>query len=333
MSQVHKYFYVLFILLPFLGIPSLFYGQIREIPRIVPPTIEPNASTGTRHVACYRYDLTTGFYYFISPCTVKLVNGYWEPRPGITPLGGHRHGGIRESGKNYGELSSQGGYYNDDMGHPFEFTSSPVAQKETVGACNESMSYCHYETIQVKYSDILPFTGNSDTMVLIGATGAHPSNHHGTQWLNDAVTQIAAQYKKEFGCYEEEDGKHLGYEKLGVNDMSLEWGGSFDLYPHCPPTNPPKDKDGHKKGCPQKNTYWVTGHATHHRGYAVDFRLKDPIKFAGQANIHNSIIYDQAVIDRFETMCKKIFGHFVREDKGKNNEHIHCSSNSSGTPK
>lgn len=60
---------------------------------------------------------------------------------------------------------------------------------------------------------------------LIGSTDAHPSNHWGTSSAVGDLPLIASDYKTEFYGNNPipED------EKVAYNDMSLEWGGKFDL--------------------------------------------------------------------------------------------------------
>lgn len=57
----------------------------------------------------------------------------------------------------------------------------------------------------------------STGVVLVGATGSHPSNHWGTSGLVSAIRQLGAAF-------------HAQYDKpIYVNDMSLVTGGLFDI--------------------------------------------------------------------------------------------------------
>ncbi len=221
--------------------------------------------------------------------TVTLYNGY---RPNT---GGHKHNEGTRPASAYGSLSSRGGDYSGGNYYPFTFTASRVGQTEWIQAC--CSSDCTTKDIQVRYSDISSYSGHS-TNVFIGQTKTHPSNHHGTVLLKNAISGITQQYHDEFGCYDE-------YQRVGVNDMALEFGGVFDLYPYGPE--------------------WAPGHKTHDHGKAVDFRCKPPPK-------ENSVIYDDRIIERFEEICELHGLYFTeREDKGKSNEHIHCAPNRFGT--
>ncbi len=92
--------------------------------------------------------------------------------------------------------------------------------------------------------------------------------------------------------------------------MALEFGSVFDVYLR------PGD------------IQWEPGHKTHDRGKSVDFRCKPPHKI----NSNNSVIYDKEIIERFLQICRL---HGLRyadhEEKGTDNEHIHCGTNRSGT--
>ncbi|MBP7796129.1 MAG: hypothetical protein KA059_05065 [Elusimicrobiales bacterium] len=54
---------------------------------------------------------------------------------------------------------------------------------------------------------------------LVGETDSHPYNHYGTKLLIDTLISIANEYKSNFP----------EAEPLNINDMSLIWGGLFDV--------------------------------------------------------------------------------------------------------
>ncbi len=205
-------------------------------------------------------------------------------------------GGLRcRPASAYGSLSSSGGPYSGHIYYPFTFTASRVGQTEWIEACCDQN--CTRGDVQVRYSDISPYSGHS-TNVFIGQTKTHPLNHHGAALLKNAISGITQQYHDEFSCYDE-------YQRVGVNDMALEFGGLFDLYPD--------------------DTQWKPGHKTHDRGKAVDFRCKPPPK-------GNSVIYNDEIIERFREICRLHgLGFAEHEFKGKPREHIHCGTNRSGT--
>lgn len=217
------------------------------------------------------------------------------------------------------------GTYNAPPGLAFKIEASIVGQTEGFVLCNgfpeEGLTNCSSHEWDVKYSNpnLSNFRGkleendgkDNDTMVAIGyqvppgdPPHPHPHNHYGTSTFNKVLEKIAQQYYDEFSCYEEaEDGTHLGYQPIGVNDMSLPYGGVFDV-----------------------NQNWKTPHSSpgHHKGLAADIRVKDPKKFP--ATKKNSVIYKKVVIDRFIQICKDNGMTYVdRYEKyiGTANEHIH----------
>lgn len=209
----------------------------------------------------------------------------------------------------------------EEQGFAFKVEASIVGQQEDLWACNgfpeTGLPNCQNHTLYVKYrdgdKDLSNFRGaldkdhgkDHDTMVAIGFEDTHhPDNHYGTATFNQKLESIAKKYYDEFHCYKKaEDGSHLGYQAIGVNDMSLQYGGLFDVYNN-----------------------WKTPHSSpgHAKGLAADIRVKDPKKFP---KTKNSVIYDPVVINRFLEICTKDHKmNFVRrwpEYIGKENEHIH----------
>jgi hypothetical protein len=91
-------------------------------------------------------------------------------------------------------------------------------------------------TIQVKVPDLMPL----DSLSWYNLTGAdaissHPANHYGTNSTKVAVYNMASDYWNEIRT------------RLGINDMSLEWGGLFDV-----------------------NENWSSPHSLHRTGESVD---------------------------------------------------------------
>lgn len=213
--------------------------------------------------------------------------------------------------------------YSGWPGFPFKIKASIVGQTEGFTACNgfpeDDLANCSAHEWDVKWPKLENFRGKlkendgkpNDTMVAIGyqvppgdPPHPHPNNHYATSEFNKALEKIAQQYYDEFSCYEDaEDGTHLGYQPIGVNDMSLPYGGVFDVYQN-----------------------WKTPHSSpgHHKGLAADIRVKDPKKFPDIKN--NSVIYKQDVIDRFIEICDDNEMTYIdRYEKyiGTANEHIH----------
>ena len=246
--------------------------------------VQPQQTTPTLTAVC-----VDQFNEIIPNCSVALSHGF------DVNTGGHKHNKGTRPTSAYGSLSSSGGPTGSD-GHPFTFTASRVGGVEWIKVCPSDGGGCNTYPVRIRYSNISSYSGHS-TNVFIGSTTTHPSNHHGTLSLRNKVSSVTQQYHNEFSCYST-------YQRVGVNDMALVFGGVFDLYPDEP--------------------QWVPGHNTHDRGKAADFRAKP--------NRNNSIIYDPDIINRFLEICRaKGLSYARREKKGKPTEHVHCATNSSGT--
>lgn len=81
---------------------------------------------------------------------------------------------------------------------------------------------------------------SSNMILLVGATAGHPDNHYGTANFIRALQMLASTFYSEFG------------KPIAVNDMSLAWGGLFDI-----------------------NSDWSRPHATHNIGRHADIRSQD----------------------------------------------------------
>lgn len=76
--------------------------------------------------------------------------------------------------------------------------------------------------------------GTGQNYSLIGQTSSHPVNHFGYGVTNIGLRQIADDYKSfYYGNNPFPNNDH----KIAYNDMSLEWGGKFDLYKGWENTN------------------------------------------------------------------------------------------------
>jgi len=198
-----------------------------------------------------------------------------------------------------------------EKGFAFKVEASVVGQREDLSACNgialDDFSNCAFHILHVKYPGLSNFRSKltaNDKMVPIGFEDTlHPDNHYGTSTFNQKIESIAKKYYEKFRCYKKAaDGSHLGYQAIGVNDMSLQYGGLFDV-----------------------NNDWKTPHSSpgHAKGLAADIRVRDPKKFPGTKN---SVIYDEDVIAEFLKICADHKMNFVRrwpQYIGKKNEHIH----------
>jgi hypothetical protein len=104
-----------------------------------------------------------------------------------------------------GEIGAQSAKYKSSEVAGEEKIKIKVNNKDT----NETM-------VQVKVPGFFEL-GAGDGYVLIGQTNTHPTNHYGTENTLSSLLDIADAY------LEKEKGT------LRINDISLEWGGLFDI--------------------------------------------------------------------------------------------------------
>lgn len=87
--------------------------------------------------------------------------------------------------------------------------------------------------LNVMYTGLIKLeVKEEDNIKLVGKTKTHPDNHYGTQALINAITSVAKAYGEacDRGEFDIKGKRPEGvYKKLRVNDMSLKWGGRFDL--------------------------------------------------------------------------------------------------------
>ena len=108
---------------------------------------------------------------------------------------------------------------------------------------NGNVSSTKQTTVDVKVEGLQPL-GAFVSYQLTGSREAHPTNHYGTASTVTNIGGVADDYYIEAG------------ELLGINDMSLVWGGLFDI-------GPP----------PASNVFWYAPHTSHRKGTSVDIDL------------------------------------------------------------
>lgn len=132
-------------------------------------------------------------------------------------IAGHDHGGD----------SNSEGPYNNNIPRWFDVLEGQ-SRTDTFGPASGrfgALVMVHAKNGQIGWAsafwDIkipgLEHIGASADYVLIGSTENHKSNHYGLPSTNDALRKIAAEYKGATGT------------PLYFNDMSLMWGGLFDI--------------------------------------------------------------------------------------------------------
>lgn len=113
----------------------------------------------------------------------------------------------------------------------------------------------------------------------IGATAQHADNHYGTEEMIDALVALAVNYDDETG------------QRLRVNDMSLPWGGLFDI--GATPA-----------------ALWRTPHGGHRWGNQVDIGLvADPPNL-----VFETMVRDQG---RWRVLNEANHYHLVLQDPGQ----------------
>lgn len=208
--------------------------------------------------------------------------------------GGHLHNADRPNSV----FSPTSGYYEYPDRFWFQIdTTHNVGQWEWFYNC--VWGSCEIWDLWVRHWPLWEVTDNTSYRHLIGDTQWHPYNHFGTDFLVQRVDQVLQQYYGEFYCVTSQQGI-WGYQAVGLNDMSLEGGGIFDIKQHL--------------GAQWR---WNPPHSNHSAGNSADFRCK-PQQYW-------SIIYVDPAVERFMEICDEKGLEFqLREDQGTSNEHVHC---------
>lgn len=132
----------------------------------------------------------------------------------IVGSGGHQHGGDRPHGSLYLD--------NCTIGEGLTFcvniySPSEVAGEENIVATLRDTGETAIGTVQILVPGLEPLTASAiGSWRLTGQTGMHNSNHYGTASTNTRIRTMATDYFEEAGI------------AIGINDISLVWGGLFD---------------------------------------------------------------------------------------------------------
>lgn len=154
----------------------------------------------------------------------------------VPNTGGHKH-----AGGPTGKLSPKSGTIPSSgvvtgIKHKTPAVAGDIELKYKIGTTSGSV----YSRAMIAGLVELPVTSAIER---VGITKTHPQSHYGTQAMTAAIVSLAEKYYKKFS------------KPLGVNDISLIWGGLFD----------------HK-------ATWAAPHATHRMGVDADIRTKDMSK-------------------------------------------------------
>lgn len=311
----------------------------RPLPTTIPPSykstiLEDEISTTGEYFARCWLRVSRFRRSFMNTCLVYFYSGV-EPH-----TGGHKHDNSEKPGETMSkwvplprdniDIVEYPSSFNQDPklrmkatysgwpGFAFKVEASIVGQEEGLTACNgfpgPLRRNCSAHTLHVKHPNLSNFRAtldkddgqDHDTMVATGSKAPHEKNHFGTSTFNRVLQDTAQKYHDEFYCYEKAaDGSHLGYQPIGVNDMSLPYGGVFDI-----------------------NQNWKTPHSSpgHHKGLAADIRYRNPKKFPDSSA--NSIIYRTDIRERFVEIFRGLAADHgtpvvLHEFKKQAKEHLH----------
>ena len=210
--------------------------------------------------------------YIIYYCNVSISNGY------SNFSGGHQHEDFAKPHSTVAPTSGNTGYW----GLPLAVTTDEVGGVEYIDVC---ATFCGRYHFAVGAGGLYPLPYGQQTYVNIGWTSTHPwGNHYGTLNTIYGIQDTSNQYHAEFPQY----------PINAINDMSLVYGGLFDVGP----------------------SKWNTPHDNHRYGTSVDIRGN------GAAN---SVPRIPAVQARFQQICLENGAIWtLHEDQNTDNEHFHC---------
>ncbi len=162
-----------------------------------------------------------------SGCEIRLKV---EPVDGS---GGHHHDGSRTAHTGAVEPNTvvfvPGESIRDVVYNAGEVAGTERIIAEVVDS-NGSVTSTQSVSVDVAVPDLVPL-GGFMSFQLVGSLDAHPANHYGLISTVTAIGNVADQYYIETGAL------------LGINDMSLVWGGLFDIAGSWSPPH-----SSHRKG-------------------------------------------------------------------------------------
>lgn len=95
------------------------------------------------------------------------------------------------------------------------YSASVFSGQVTITATSDSLPP-EYQVVTVRFPGLVEYTGTAND-VLIGYTNKHPGNHYGSAQMVAALAGLSAAFYERYEV------------KLGYNDMSLAWGGKFEV--------------------------------------------------------------------------------------------------------
>ncbi len=138
----------------------------------------------------------------------------------IEGSGGHSHNSSRPKGDiidDDGNVITNIYFSEGEITKSVKYKASEIAGEEKIIAeIRGGWTKCE-ETVKVKVPGLFDL-GVGGTYRLTGSTGTHPVNHYGTDTTIVNTNYMANDFYEQFAA------------TLGINDMSLPWGGGFDIY-------------------------------------------------------------------------------------------------------
>ena len=188
----------------------------------------------------------------ITTVIVKTTDHQGNPIPDVSVTleaeavqysGGHQH----NSSRKVGSFNPPTGTTDANGEFRSRYTASAFGGEEIIIAkVEECEPKEERASLTVRVPGLITL-GSGANFILTGSTPAHPDNHHGTSTINSALETIANDYADSFPGFQ-----------LVYNDMSLVYGGLFDIGP----------RPGHPGW-----QLWHTPHSKHRTGRNVDLGL------------------------------------------------------------
>ena len=151
-----------------------------------------------------------------------------------------------------------------------QFATRVIEQMTATGACGGTL-ISHILVMVDNLVELEPGTG----YILDGDTPEHPKNHYGIKEMNTALKELGSNWKTT--CSTADD--------LSYNDMSLPWGGLFDI-----------------------NSDWKSPHRTHLRGINIDIN-KQQVKKANRKKLIEMMCENFSVLSEWDKNREAAYYH------------------------
>jgi len=190
-------------------------GETVVSTQIIPPEANyiVSPSIGSQ-VNTIQVDIVCSFFGAAIPDCAVTIN---PPAIAESNTGGHSHG---DAGRPLGKLDPLQGNTGSDAVFTTTYTAPEVSGVVRVSGSGFHSRYGFFSgsfTIGIMVGGLQELVESSD-YDRIGIKTIHPQSHFGTSTMVGNLTKLAQAYKATF------PGHRLGY-----NDISLPWGGIFDL--------------------------------------------------------------------------------------------------------